>query len=80
MDADTGGRRLDKKLNSGLNIPQETIPKMMTAINGAIRLPTRTMAMQKTAMKKRKTAFWERFCSKLHHIRMLGGRRCFVNG
>jgi hypothetical protein len=47
---------LEKKLNTGLKIPADTMPSKIVAKNGAINLPMSKMAMQNSARKKKKTA------------------------
>ena len=51
-----GDSFLEKKLNTGLKIPADTIPNKIVAKNGAINLPTSKMAMQNIARKKKNTA------------------------
>lgn len=62
IDADCGVIFFEKKLKTGLNIPVDTIPRMMVAKKGAINFPTSKIAIKNNAIKKIKTAFGEIFC------------------
>jgi hypothetical protein len=62
-DAVLTGSFLEKALKTGLKIPVDTTPRMITAKKGAMSLPARKIAMQNRAIKKTKTAFGEIFCS-----------------
>ena len=55
-DAIRGESFFEKRLNTGLKTPVDTIPSRMVAKNGAINLPMSKMAMQNSARKKKNTA------------------------
>ncbi len=57
IDAYLDDSLLEKNLYTGLKIPVETMPKIIVAKKGAITLPARKIAMQKSTIKKIKTAF-----------------------
>ena len=56
-DAALGGNFFKKNLKTGLKIPVDTIPRMITAKKGAMSWPARRIAMQNKTIKKTKTAF-----------------------
>jgi len=56
-DAALGGSFFKNNLKTGLKIPVDTIPRMITAKKGAMSWPARKIAMQNKTIKKIKTAF-----------------------
>jgi hypothetical protein len=55
-DEGRGGNFFEKNLKTGLKIPVDTTPRIMTAKKGAISLPASRIAMQNRTIKKTNTA------------------------